>query len=125
MKTRFPFIFLVAIVTITSLISCDKYHAKKLAGTYSCRVDYHYWDMTPTTFNTSYFEDIEIEQDGKDVFVLGYRIHIDNLWKEKVYKVGNIHNYLQVQFKDRHISITRSSGGLGGNGTYTYYGERK
>lgn len=123
MKT--PFLLLLFIAFVISLSGCDKYHAKKLAGTYACRVEYHYWDMTPTTFDTSYYEDLQITQEGKDVFVLGYRIHVENLWKEKQFKVGNIHNYLLVQFKDKHVYITRSSGGLGGNGTRTYSGKKK
>ncbi len=107
------------------LTSCDKHHAKKLAGTYSCTVEYHYWNISPTLIDSMYTEDINIEQDGKFVVVLGTRIHVDSLWKEKEYYEGYIHNYIKVLFKNDHVYITRSGGGLGGNASWTYEGNKK
>jgi hypothetical protein len=120
-KSILPLIFLS---TMLFLFSCDKNHAKKLSGTYSCKVDYHYWDMTPTSIDSTYFEDIEIKQEDKNVIVLGYSIHIDSLWKEKEYMEGYIHNFIKVQFKKDSLYITRSSGGLGGNASLIYEGKK-
>lgn len=122
MKTHISFIISLFILL---LLSCDKHHAKKLSGTYSCRIEYHYWDMTPLNIDSIYYEDIKIGQDGKFIVVLGTSIHIDSLWKEKEYYDGYIHNYLKVLFKNDSVYITRSNGGLGGNASWTYEGEKK
>jgi len=81
--------------------------------------------MTPSNFDSIYYEDIKIKQDGKFVVVLETRIHIDSLWKEKEYFEGYIHNYIKVLFRNDSIYITRSNGGLGGNASWTYEGIKK
>lgn len=81
--------------------------------------------MTPVIIDTMYNEDLEIAQDGKYVLVLGTKIHIDSLWKEKQYMKGDIHGFLQVLFKNDSVYITKSSGGMGGNGTIIYEGIKK
>ena len=115
----------ILIIIVGLFYSCDKHHAKKLSGTYSCKVEYHYWDITPTTIDSTYFEDIEVKQEGKNVIVLGYSIHIDSLWKEKEHYNGYIHDYIKVLFKNDRVYITRSSGGLGGNASWIYEGIKK
>lgn len=103
-------------------MSCDKHHAKKLAGIYACKVGFHYWDTTPTYLDTTYFEDVEVEQDGKSVIVLRTTIHIDSLWKGKEYYEGSMQNYINVLLKNDSLYITKSGGGLGGNASWNYYG---
>lgn len=125
MKNHIPFQPLILLACFALLLSCDKHRAKKLSGTYSCRVDYHYWDMTPSTSDSTYQEDLEIKQDGKQVIVLGTSIPIDSLWKEKEYYIGYVHNYMNVLFKNDSLYITRSSGGLGGNASWKYRGVKK
>lgn len=116
-------IYLASILLITT--SCDKYHAKKLAGTYDCTVKYHYWDMTPLIVDSTYKEDIPITQEGKNIIVLGTSIHIDSLWRGKEYYEGYIHNFMTVLFKNDSVYITRSGGGLGGNASWHYSGLKK
>ncbi|WP_300661473.1 hypothetical protein [Fluviicola sp.] len=125
MKTHITFKLLILLTSIGLLSGCDKHRAKKLSGTYSCKVAYHYWDMTPSTSDSTYQEDLEIKQNGKNVIVLGTSIPIDSLWKEKEYYEGNAHNYIEVLFKKDSIYITRSSGGLGGNASWKYRGSKK
>lgn len=125
MKTLNPFQLLILLAFIGLFSSCDKYHAKKLSGTYSCKVDYHYWDMTPTNTDSTYHEDLEIKQNGKNVIVFGTSIPIDSLWKEKEYYIGYVHNYMNVLFRNDSVYITRSSGGLGGNASWKYQGIKK
>ena len=122
MHFRIFFLIALLIAILSTTMSCDKHHAKKLAGTYACKVDYHYWDMTPTHFDSTYFEDVEVEQDGKNVIVLGTTIHIDSLWKGKEYYEGYVHNFIIVRFKNDSLYITKSGGGLGGNASWNYYG---
>lgn len=122
MKIYIAFLISTFIVLLTS---CDKHHAKKLAGTYSCTVEYHYWDISPTLIDSMYTEDINIEQDGKFIVVLGTRIHVDSLWKEKEYSTGHVYNYIKVLFKNDRVYITRTSGGLGGGASRSYEGNKK
>jgi len=75
--------------------------------------------------DTIYSEDLEIQQDGKNLIVLQNTIHIDSVWKGKEYYQGDVHDYLTVQFRNDSIYLTRSSGGLGGNGSRTYAGIKK
>lgn len=114
------------LITLALLPSCGKFRAKKLAGKYLCRIDYHYWDMLPTLVDSTYFEEIEIKQAGKNLIVLGTTIPIDSLWKEKQYFEGSGgYNYLQVLFKKDSLYITKSGGGLGGHASWTYAGLKK
>lgn len=121
MKTQ----LLITLSFFGLLSGCDKYHAKKCSGTYSCKVAYHYWDMTPTMIDSTYQENLEIKRSGKNVIVLGTSIPIDSLWKEKEYYEGNAHNYMTVLFRKDSVYITRSNGGLGGNASWMYQGVKK
>lgn len=125
MKTRRTFQLVILILFTGFFLSCDKHHAKKLSGTYSCKVAYHYWDMTPSTIDSTYQEDLEIKRNGKNVIVLGTSIPIDSLWKEKEYSIGYVHGYMKVLFRNDSVYITRSSGGLGGNASWKYQGIKK
>lgn len=125
MKARiFSTTILLAIIMLT-VISCDKYHAKKLAGTYACKVRYVQWTMNQPSIDSTYYEDITIKQDGKNVIIQGTPIHIDSLWGEKKYYQGYIHDYMEVQFKKDSVYITKSGGGLGGNVAWSYSGLKK
>lgn len=116
---------LIIALVVLLLSNCDKQHARKLSGTYDCKVEYHYWDMTPTSIDSIYNESIKIEQDGKFVEVFGKSIHIDSLWEEKEYKEGNGNNYFSIVFKNDSLIMKHSSGGLGGNATSIHKGVKK
>ena len=104
------------------LNSCDKYHVKKLSGTYNCQVHYNYWSGASTIIDTIYNENVIVEREGHFVTVLDYKIHIDSLWNEKKYTEGYIHNFIEIQFINDNLLITRHSGGLGGGATWQYNG---
>jgi len=107
-------------------VSCDKYHAHKLSGTYKCQVHFYSWIMNQgVVIDTTYSEDLEIQKDGKNLIVLQNTIHIDSVWQGNEYYQGDVHDYLTVQFRNDSIYVTRSSGGLGGNGSRTYAGVKK
>lgn len=124
MKIKHLILISICLTTLIFLNSCDKHHAKKLSGTYKCAVNYRYWDMTGTNIDSNYTEDLEIQQDGKSLKILDCSIHIDSLWKGNEYHYGEIHNYIEVQFKGDSIYVLRSSGGLGGNGSRAYKGKK-
>ncbi len=106
--------------------SCDKYHARKLSGTYRCQVHFYSWIMNQgVVSDTIYSEDLDIQQDGKNLIVLQNTIPIDSVWKGKEFYQGDVHDYLTVRFRNDSIYVTRSSGGLGGNGSRTYAGVKK
>jgi hypothetical protein len=125
MKSPISLLLLMFVIFTGLITSCDKRRAKKLSGTYACEVNYHYWDMSSGPADTSYHEDIYIEQDGKKVIVLGTSIHIDSLWKEKKYSEADGHKYLDVMFKDDRVHITKSHAGLGGGYSRNYEGVKK
>jgi len=116
---------IILMIFIMGISSCDKHHAKKLSGTYACKINYHYWDITPTTIDCTYHANLEIKQDGKKLKILDYSIPIDSLWKGKEYYEGYVHNFITVKFSDENVYITRSGGGLGGNASWDYVGTKK
>ena len=122
--TFYKIIFILTLM-LTGL-ACDKQHAKKMEGVYSCHVEYHYWDMTPKNIDSTYFADLEVTRDGKNMIILGNRIHVDSLWKGKAYYLySGGHNYLKVLMSEESIYVASSSGGLGGNATSIYTGFKK
>ena len=117
---------LTFILAITILIcSCDKHHSKKLSGTYSCKVHCHSWTLSGSVFDTIYFEEIEIKQEGKDLKILDELIHIDSLWNERQYNEGNYPNYFSVLFTNDSVYITNGGSGHGGAGYCKYSGKKK
>lgn len=125
MKLPFSLLFLVFVISNGLLTSCDKHRAKKLSGTYSCVVDYRYFDISGTSIDSTYNEDIYIDQDGKNLIVLGTSIHIDSLWKEKEYSEGYFYDQMTVLFKDDQVYITKSGGGQGGSSSLNYVGVKQ
>ena len=83
--------------------------------------------MTSSSVDAIFTTDINIIREGENLIILGAKIHIDDLWKDQVYYHGNYSNYMIVEFnkKNKSVEITRSSGGMGGNGTYNYKGTKK
>lgn len=123
MKKRVS-IFLLTILVVAGFSSCDKYHAKKLSGSYTCSVHYHYMDITPMEMDSTYTEILEVEQDGKNIKVLGYTIPIDSVWKTDGYTVGSYNQNFTVRFDKDKIYCYTYSGGLGGHATREYNGSR-
>ncbi len=112
---------LVSFVSVL-LFSCDKYHAKRLSGTYQCTVQYHAFTITPTEVDSTYTESIQVERDGKELKVIGYTVPIDSIWETGGYLIGSYNNYFEIRFKGDSLYCYRFSGGLGGNVTYDYKG---
>lgn len=81
--------------------------------------------MTPLISDSSYFEEIEIEQKGNNLIVLGTAIHIDSLYKDNEYNEFYSNNHLQVLFKNDSLYLTKSIVGLGGGGSWIYAGIKK
>jgi hypothetical protein len=127
---KIPTIAFVSILLLT--LSCQKHRAKKLAGTYACKVDYHveHAETEPNgyyIFDTTYFEDVVIVQDGKDLKFLNYSVHIDQVKDGKTASFapsGSISSSA-ISFKNDEVYIYTKSGGQGGWGSYTYNGKKK
>ena len=114
-------LFVIGIISF----SCDKHHARKLAGTYTCAVEFSYWSFAPTIIEDSvFYDELVIERKGKEVIVFGHSIHIDELWNEKEYYTAGPNGSLRVLFKNDNVYIRKTSGGQGGEATYDYSGER-
>lgn len=122
---QISFLWKTSLVLILLLLeSCDKHHAKKLAGVYHCKVHYHYEDISPKYIDSFYNSDLTIERKGKYLYIFDYKIHIDSLWKAPTCKRGYIHDYLNVLFEKDSVFVLRGGGGLGGN-SYKYYKGKK
>lgn len=121
MKDRIV-LLLLFVAGILSFSSCDKYHAKKLSGTYQCSVHYHSFTITPSEVDSTYSESIEVKREGKELKVLGYTVPIDSVWETDGYMIGSYNNYFQIRFVGDSLYCYQYSGGLGGNVTYDYQG---
>ena len=111
-------------IMLLCLNSCEKQQAKKLEGNYDCIVTYIYWDITPTTIDSTYFETLSVTRSGKYICVLSQVIHIDSLLDGREYYKGDLHNYIKIRFENETIFATTQSGGLGGGSTLTYEGSK-
>lgn len=125
MKKRFKSMLLISILIIGSLTSCDKHYAKKLSGTYDCKVDYHYSDISGTHVDSTYFEEVEVIRDIRSIIVFDHKIAVDELRGEQEYYEGSYSQYMTVQFIDDELHIQRYSGGQGGNSSRTFIGTKK
>ncbi len=121
------FFFLLLVFPIYFLGSCDKYHAKKLAGNYLCfKVQDIYYGLQPgQPSHTESWDTIEVKSERRDVLVLGYRIPVDSLWKKNTYHVptGDPHTQLEVKFRKKHLSMVYEYHYLGSGGKITYEGD--
>lgn len=81
--------------------------------------------MGSPTSDTTYFVDLIVERNGKNVIVLNSAIHIDSLWEGKEYTTGSGSNYSSIQFIGDSLYIHYNSGGLGGGSYGTYKGKKK
>lgn len=118
-------ILLFGIFQLILFNGCDKQHAKELAGNYNCIVQYNYWDMIPTSIDSTYSETLEVTRSGKFLTVLNHEVHIDSLWNGQEYYEGYIHNYIKIRFQNETIFVTSHFGGLGGGATWKYEGNKE
>jgi hypothetical protein len=123
-RYRFLQYVLLSMVLVV-VVSCEKYRAKKLSGTYDCTVQYHYWDMLNGESDSTFSKQIEITRDKKKVVVLGVPILADSLWEGQECSRGLPSNYFAVRFLKDSVFITQSAGGQGGNSTLVYAGKKK
>jgi hypothetical protein len=112
----------ILLATSILFISCDKHRAKKLSGTYYCKVDYNFNDYSETNYDSTYYKELEVLQDGKFIKIKNMSFHIDSLWKEKEIYKDNHSKKVHLQFKNDSIYYTIIAGGLGAAYTYSYTG---
>lgn len=116
--------YLIIPLLLITLFSCDKYRAKKYAGTYWCTVNNHYQsggNGTYTTFNS----ELEVIQDGKFIIVESRKFHVDSL-KTGAYYIhyGSPNNYAKIQILNNEIYFYTHGGGLGGYSSKEYSGTK-
>jgi|TARA_R110000737_G_C14623511_1_gene494084 hypothetical protein len=118
-------LFISLIVILLISIGCDKQHAKKLAGRYSCTVHGKYYLMGQYNTDTTYFEDLSITQEDKNIVILGQIIPVDLLWNENKYEEGSFQKYFHVQFKKDSVYISEGSSSQASNFSTVYSGLKK
>ena len=124
MKGKFTFTMALFIIFMV-VTSCDKRLAKQMAGFYDCRVDYHYFDILPTTIDSTYYVTIEVEQEEQHVLVLGRKIHVDSLRGGNEYKEGGAHSKFTLQIINDGLIMKTSGGGQGGIASHSYVGTKQ
>jgi hypothetical protein len=107
------------------VVSCDKYRAKKISGTYDCIVQYNHWNLMYGEVDSTFSKQIEITRDKKKVVVLGVPILADSLWEGQTCTRGNPSDYMIVRFLSDRIYITKTAGGQGGKSTWVYEGVKR
>lgn len=105
--------------------SCDKFHARKLSGTYTCQVHTSSYMMGSYNTDTAYIDNLIVKHKDKNVIVLNDTIPIDSLWDGSVYYVGSGPNYFKIQFINDSIYYSSHSGGLGGGYSSSYAGKKQ
>lgn len=114
-----------AVLLIILLFGCKKHQEKDLSGIYRCTVDQRNWDMDAGVTSSTYEEDLDIKQNGDLVVILGNYVHIDSLWKNKLYrKMSGGSNVFEAQFINENIYVSYNAGGLGGGVEYIYRGKK-
>ena len=118
--------FIFALIIGLSLFSCDKYKAKRLSGIYSCTVNFHYFDMTGTTIDTTYTEDLEVKQDNDSIVIFNNKVHVDELRNGATFEKynGATSSYKVKIYKDE-LYYFSTNGGLGGSSSIEYIGKKK
>ncbi|MFN5417891.1 MAG: hypothetical protein ACK5B9_12605 [Flavobacteriia bacterium] len=125
MKIRIFLFISVCFLVFSFLISCDKHHAKKLAGSYTCQVHSYSISGGTVTLDTNYTETLEVKQEKNKLNFLNQSYHIDTFWNEKRYYTTFTHGYLDIQFKNDSINYEMRNGGQGGYGIITYKGKKQ
>jgi hypothetical protein len=109
-----------------AFLSCDKYKAKRLSGFYSCAVNFHYFDMTGTTIDTLYTEDLEVKQDNDSIVIFNNKVHVDELRNGATFQKNNgATSYYKVKIDKGELYYFSTNGGLGGSSSIEYIGKKK
>jgi hypothetical protein len=109
-----------------AFLSCDKYKAKRLSGIYSCAVNFHYFDMTGTTIDTLYTEDLEVKQDNDSIVIFNNKVHVDELRNGATFQKNNgATSYYKVKIDKGELYYFSTNGGLGGSSSIEYIGKKK
>lgn len=116
---------IIIFLLLISLLSCDKYRAKKYSGTYYCIVKTHHYSMYSSPEDSTYMADLIVTQDSKSIKVFGISIHVDLLKEDGYYTVNTSStSYYKIRFIDDKIYFSYSSGGLGSGGGASYSGTK-
>lgn len=115
-----------ALIIGLTLFSCDKHKAKRLSGIYSCTVNYYYFDMTGTTIDTTYTEDLEVKQDNDSIVIFNIKVHVDELRNGSTFqKNTGASSYYKVKIDKGELYYFSTNGGLGGSSSIEYIGKKK
>jgi hypothetical protein len=118
MNMRLTLVLLVVVLTISS---CDKRLAKKFSGEYTCELERISVLGGETTEYPIENTNVEVKKQGSSVEVFNWKIHVDSLRNERLYKeVTPPSSYKEIQFEKNALYLKFYNGGLGGSNTYIY-----
>jgi hypothetical protein len=124
-KHVLSFSLLVCLATIVSC--CRKIQARRLEGTYTCAVDYHYWQMSNPqyTVDSTYTADLVIDFKKNVLTIDEFMIPIDSVRNEHKYHFGGYHYSADIQFINDSVYFYKSVLiGLGGGYTESFAGSK-
>lgn len=122
MTSKYRFVFIL--FSIILFFGCDKRHAKKYAGVYACEVNYTGTNINYGPWDSTYFQEVEVVQEGRYLFIGEKQYHIDSLWKGKTYTVGNYSCAYSTRFENDSLFLTISTGSLGTHTSRKYKGKK-
>src|SRR3972149_2397013 len=100
MRLRYVQNFLI-FSSIFLMFGCDKIRAEKFEGIYQCFIESNSWISGGPNTDTSYFGDLDIERDGKELIISSnWYVNVDFISNEKKYSEGGGSNYISIQFKN-------------------------
>lgn len=113
---------LSVLMLLLFLASCDKPEPTTPSRKYMCKIVYNYWTMNSVNIDSTYYQLMDLKQEGNNIIVLNTPIPIECLTNQNEYFFGNANSNMQVLFNEDSLFITRSNGGLGGGETWNYTG---
>jgi hypothetical protein len=118
---------IVFVVLPAVICGCRKVQARRIEGTYSCSVDYHYWEMSSPsyTIDSTYTADLLIDFKKDTLTLDGFKIPIDSVRDEQLYHFGGYHYSADIQFVNDSLYFYKSVLiGLGGGYSQKFSGSR-
>ena len=110
---------LLTLLLVLGAFSCSK--SKKYAGDYFCKVDGNYYSLNSYSFDTTYYEQLEVIREKKSIIVLGRSIHGDSLKKGEWFTYSGYPNVFKIKVVSDSMYISTWSGGQGGGGSSLYF----
>lgn len=121
---RSVFYILIIGLFFSGVLSCKKIKSNKFVGKYDCTVNYNYFDVSPTYFDTVYTDTIIVTYEKGYLFFNNTQLHIDSLDENNFREEINGSSYVNIRFISDSIYYNYGGGGLGGSSHTKFKGKK-